>query len=142
MSLMLIACGSSDAPATAASNVPWPETPFMPQPDPDTVLLPCVLVGTIGLEGSLGQEDDTRPEVTGPDVGNGLAADATSDAPADLPAQVFLRNDTETFNRRSQFALRDGGVGFKSDTPVHGIRPETRRGGKGCDCTCRYRCAH
>src|SRR3546814_6976940 len=79
MSLMLIACGSSDAPATAASNAPWPETPFMPQPDPDTVLLPCVLVGTIGLEGSLGQEDDTRPEVTGPDVGNGLAADARSE---------------------------------------------------------------
>src|SRR3546814_17139500 len=105
---MLIACGSSDAPATAASNVPWPETPFMPQPDPDTVLLPCVLVGTIGLEGSLGQEDDTRPEVTGPDVGNGLAADAPSDAPADLPAQVFLRTDTETFTRPSPFPLRHG----------------------------------
>src|SRR3546814_13330920 len=81
MSLMLIACGSSDAPATAASNAPWPETPFMPQTDPDTVLLPCVLVGTIGLEGSLGQADDTRAEVTGPDVGNGRADGPTSDAP-------------------------------------------------------------
>lgn len=119
---LLAACGSSDAPTTgASSDQPWPTTPFMPQPDPDTALLPCILVGTIGLEGSLGQEDDTRPEVTGPDVGNGLAADAASDAPADLPAQVSLRTDTETYNRRYQFALRDGQVWFKSNTAVTGI---------------------
>src|SRR3546814_18643416 len=114
-------CGSSASPPTAASNARWPETPCLPQPGPDTWRLRCVWGGTSGREGAVGQEDDTRPEVTGSDVGNGLAADATSDAPADLPAQVFLRTDTETFNRRYQFALRDGEVWFKSNTAVTGI---------------------
>src|SRR3546814_17426770 len=91
MSLMLIACGSSDAPATAASNAPWPEPPFMPQPDPDTVLLPFVLSGTIGIEGSLGQEDDTPPEGTGPEFGHELAAAEPNGAPAQPPQPVVLR---------------------------------------------------
>ena len=122
LSMMLCACSRSDQPSVDGAAMVWPEASFMPQPDPGVALLPCVLVGTIGLEGSLGQEDDTAPAHNGPDVGNGLAADAASDAPADLPAQVSLRNDTETFNRRYQFVLRDGKVWFKSNTAVTGIR--------------------
>ncbi|WP_020648095.1 hypothetical protein [Solimonas variicoloris] len=120
--LTLGACGRSETSASDPPAMPWPDTPFMPQPDPSAVLLPCIPVGTIGLEGTLGREDDTRPAATGPDLGNGLAADAVGSGPADLPEQVFLRTDTETFNRRYQFALRDGKVWFKSNTAVTGIR--------------------
>jgi hypothetical protein len=121
--ILLGACGQSEAPSSAAAPVvAGSDAPFMVQPNPNALLLPCILVGTIGLEGSLGQEDNTTPAATGPDNGNGLAADASSDAPADLPAQVFLRTDTETFNRRYQFVLRGGSVWFKSNTAVTGIQ--------------------
>lgn len=119
--LMLAACGQSDAPITNAPDATLPDAPFMPAPDPDATLLPCIRIGTIGVGGALLQEDDTRPEHNSPDVGNGLAADASSDAPADLPQQVYLRTDTESYNRRYQFVLRDGALWFKSNTAVTGI---------------------
>ena len=120
--MTLCACSRSDAPVAGAPTIPWSDASFMPQPDPSALLLPCILVGTIGLEGTLGQEDNTTPAATSPDNGNGLAADAVSTAPAGLPTQISLRTDVETFNRRYQFVLRDGNIWFKSNTAVTGIR--------------------
>lgn len=113
LSMMLCACSRSDEPAPVGSGV---IVPFMQQPDPSAALLPCILPG-----GTIGVPDLVVDPLPVPDRGNGLAADAVSDAPADLPALVGLRTDTETFNRRYQFALRDGKVWFKSNTAVTGI---------------------
>lgn len=105
------------APATPdAPFVPGPNAPFATRANPDTELPLCILpAGTIGLP------DPVVDPLPIPDRGNGLAADAVSGAPMDLPTQVTLRTDTETYNRRYQFALREGRIWFKSNTAFTGI---------------------
>jgi len=117
-SALLAACGSSSAPQSGPSPdfVTGPDAPFAQHADPDVALLPCILPG-----GTIGLPDPVVDPLPIPDRGNGLAADATGTAPATLPAQVALRTDTESYNRRYQFALREGRLWFKSNTAVTGI---------------------
>lgn len=116
LALLAAGCGNSTPPAASAGQpfVPGPDAPFAVRPDPTLSLPPCLLpAGTIGVPDQI---DDPLP-----DRGNGRAAGDPATAPADLPAQLTLRSDTETFNRRYQFALRDGALWFKSNTAVTGI---------------------
>ncbi|MBI2382860.1 MAG: hypothetical protein HYV18_02165 [Gammaproteobacteria bacterium] len=117
---LLAACGSHESPmdGTGASGpfVTGPDAPFATRADRDAELPPCILpTGTIGIT------DQVVDPVPIPDRGNGLAADAAGDAPSGLPSQVALRTDTETYNRRYQFALREGRIWFKSNTAFTGI---------------------
>lgn len=118
--LLLAACGSSESPNAAgtatAPFVTGPNAPFATRANPDAALAPCIL-----LTGTIGVPDLVVDPLPIADRGNGLTADAVGDAPTDLPAQVSLRNDTQTYNRRYQFALRAGRIWFKSNTAVTGI---------------------
>lgn len=115
LALALCACGSSSAPAPG--DPPATPEPFMAQPDPSLSLPPCeLLAGTIGLP------DLVSDPLPLPDRGNGLAADAASEAPAALPAMVALRNERQTYNRRYEFALHQGRIWYRSHAEVTGIR--------------------
>lgn len=124
--MLLAACGLSETPR-ARDNLgnglpPAPfitgvNAPFATRANPDAALAPCIL-----LAGTIGLPDPVTDPLPIPDRGNGLATGAASDAPTDLPVQVVLRTDTETFNRRYQFALREGKLWFKSNTAVTGIQ--------------------
>ncbi|PPE73430.1 hypothetical protein C3942_14285 [Solimonas fluminis] len=130
--LLLAACGSSTAPdaghGTPPPFQPGPDAPFATIADPSLSLPLCILpAGTIGVP------DLVVDPLPIPDRGNGLAADAASEAPAALPAQLALRNDRGTYNRRYQFALDEGAIWFKSNTAVTGIeQPWARLAMPGC----------
>ncbi len=115
----LSACGGSAAPDGTGPNdavfTPAPGGPFAVKVDHDADVGICILPG-----GTIGTPDPVAIDVL-PDTGNGLAADAVTDAPADLPAGSFVRGDTETYNRRYDFALRDGRIWFRSHAEVTGI---------------------
>ena len=117
--LLLAACSRSIVPMAspaAAAFFTGPDAPFATRADPSLALPPCILpAGTIGVP------DEVVDPLPIPDRGNGLAAGAASDAPSDLPDQVALRTDSETFNRRYQFVLRDGLIWFKSNAAFTGI---------------------
>lgn len=116
LALALAACGSSEPAPGDEAGAPLPtgpDAPFAQRVDHDADLPLCFLPGgTMGLPDPIDwdflSEDldlPTLPPVTG--------------LPADLPDTVHLRTDTETFNRRYLFALRDGRVWYKSN-PANG----------------------
>ena len=90
--------GDDGAPVSGGVAGSGQHTPFMTRPDPAQSLASCEQpAGTIGA-----------PDLVAdplPDRGNGLAAGATTNVPASLPARVALRNERQTFNRRYEFAL-------------------------------------
>ena len=89
---------------------------------------PTLIGGTIGLPEFAGE-----PGRGGTDVGNRLKSGDRTDAPADLPAQVTFRSTTETFNRRYQFAVRQGTIWYKSNTAETGIdEPWAKLKSDGC----------
>lgn len=116
--LGLAACGDNSAPVRVTDSeafVPAPGGPFAVKVDHDAEVGLCILPGgTIGTP-------DPFPIDPLPDTGNGLADDAVTDAPADLPQGSFVRGDTETYNRRYDFALRDGRIWYRSHAEVTGI---------------------
>jgi hypothetical protein len=86
------------------------------RPDPAAALAACVPTpdGTIG---ALASAADALP-----DVGNGTKPGDDTGAPKTLPDRVALRSHKETFNRRYELALDDGGsIWFKSHAEVTGI---------------------
>ncbi len=109
---LLAACSSHDA----SDNNGITAAPFMARPDPALALPPCELPG-----GTIGVPDLVADPLPLPDQGNGLAANAVSDAPPDLPQQVALRNERQTYNRRYEFALRAGSIWYRSHAEVTGI---------------------
>lgn len=118
MLLGLAACSDSSAPAGGTDSdafVPAPGGPFAVKADHDADVGLCLLPG-----GTIGTPEPVILDPL-PDSGNGLAADAVTDAPTDLPRGGFVRGDTETYNRRYDFALRDGRIWYRSHAEVTGI---------------------
>ncbi len=112
---LLAACGGG-GPDAAAVGPSSAGPPFMARPDPGRVLPLCLLPG-----GTIGLPDLVADPLPLPDTGNGSAPGAVGNAPSDLPRRVALRHDRQTFNRRYEFALRDGVIWYRSHTEVTGI---------------------
>ncbi len=82
----------------------------------DMLRCPSLAGGTVGFpefEGQPGRDQDS---------GNSLAAGDKGEGPRSLPRQVLFRSETETYNRRYQFAVRRGNIFYKSRTAVTGIK--------------------
>lgn len=119
--ILLSSCGESSlAPSqdiAARSTAAEEHSPAMTQPDSQATLPLCLMpAGTIGVP------DPVADPLPLPDQGNGLAADAVTNAPISLPRVAALRNDRQTFNRRYEFALDAGVIWFRSHAEITGIR--------------------
>lgn len=117
--LMLSACGGSEPTADAGAAFPLgPEAPFTERVDQDATLPLCFLPGgTMGIPDPIDwdflSEDTSLPTL--PPI---------SALPSDLPDDVHLRTDTESYNRRYLFALRGGRVWYKSNPAFGPEQPE------------------
>lgn len=78
----------------------------------DMLRCPELAGGTIGTF-----ENASLPGRTG-DEGNQFDAGDRSAAPRGLPAQVYLRTEQQTFNRRYQFAVARHTIWFKSNSGI------------------------
>src|SRR5438105_6558194 len=58
---------------------------------------------------------------TPPDRGNGLARNASTNAPRSLPVRLVLRTTRTTFNRRYWFALDHGHIWYRSNADITGL---------------------
>lgn len=83
----------------------------------DMLRCPELAGGTAGVPEAVPQ-----PGRSSQDQGNPLAAGGPTTAPRTLPDQVVFRSETQSFNRRYQFALTGGTVYYKSNTAVTDIR--------------------
>ncbi len=121
----LAACNGEGGRATNQTSeegggafVAGPEAPFSQRIDSQSGLQSCVLPGgTMGIP-------DPLPTDIAPDLGNGVITAISKPAPEDAPKQVYLRTDTETYNRRYQFILRDGSVWYKRNTEQAALEHE------------------
>ncbi len=116
LALGLTACGGGNSSDSGLPPfVTGPDAPFAIKPDPTLVLSLCKLPGgTIGAP----EPENPAPAATGT---TGMATAQDLPPPPDLPGQVALRTDTQTYNRLYQFALDNGRLWFKSNTAVTGI---------------------
>lgn len=83
--------------------------------------------GLAGFAGGHESEEQELIRKLAPDKGNGLAPGAKSDAPAGLPARVYFKTATESFNRRYYFVARGGDLYFKSNAEVTHIEQPYKR---------------
>ncbi|RZO87214.1 MAG: hypothetical protein EVA65_02795 [Oceanococcus sp.] len=118
----LAACqgGRTATPEHSSTYQPLPlgpDAPFVERVDHDAELDNCVLyIGTMGIPDPL--QVDFLPDIGGP------LLDLVSPPPADFPEQIYLRTDTETFNRKYQFVLHEGNVWYKHNTAVTGVEDD------------------
>lgn len=113
--LVLSGCGSSTPATSVDADAPFPigpDAPFAERVDHAAALPLCFLPG-----GTMGLPDPIAWDFLPEDLGLPTLPPVTG-LPADLPDAVQLRTDTETYNRRYLFALRDGRVWYKSN-PAH-----------------------
>jgi hypothetical protein len=116
--LWLAACGSSETTDSTGTPLPLgPNAPFREHADHSVSLPLCYLPGgTMGIPDPIAW--DFLPE--------DLALLPVGKRPHDLPENVHLRTDTESYNRRYLFALRDGRVWYKSNPAFSDEQPDWR----------------
>jgi len=89
--------------------------------------------GLAGFAGGHESEEQELIRKLTPDKGNGLSPGDRGDGPADLPAHVYFKTTTESFNRRYVFVARGGQLYFKSNAEVtHIEQPYKRLGVPRC----------
>src|SRR3954451_20231500 len=109
----LIGCMAALAVAPTAAHAQSPPQQVTPQLALDGVtgVVDSQLRDQSCAELKFGTAGDNEPALPAtPDKGNGLPANAPSKAPKSLPAVVPFKTETESFNRRYWFALRDGRI--------------------------------